>query len=202
MAQQSRELLQFNPCFDCFVQNGPVANGFVNGVHDNCIHLGGEVVAESIEEAAAVIVECAMNGALHAVGGDAEEGASGQGQQVAAHMSPSTTDSGITMMTNGLGKNHIEMDASEPNGSTTTDTSALSEVIDQVIDRATETLANEQRSAMNNLVDLSEMGVTTSPDETAQVDPEPTGENEVSGVLCYSLPALQNICLKRKVKMK
>ena len=145
------------------------------------MNLGGEVLAESIEEAAAVIVECAMSGALNVAmenaGHSTGEGASGG--RANAYMSPSTTDSGITMLTNGLGKDHIEMDASEPNDSTTTETSALSEVIDQVIDKTAEAITNERAADNEKLIDLADIGITTaSLDATADSEPNESGTKE------------------------
>ena len=122
------------------------------------------MVADTIEEAAAVIVECAMNGALNVALENAGHSgaAAASGRRADNYMSPSTTDSGITMMTNGLGKDPIEMDASEPNDSTTTETSALSEVIDQIIDKSAEAIASERAAADEQLVDLSDIGITTA----------------------------------------
>ena len=154
------------------------------------MNLGSEVVAESIEEAAAVIVECAMSGALNvamenAAGNSSGEGASGR--RANTYMSPSTTDSGITMMTNGLGKNHIEMDASEPNDSTTTETSALSEVIDQVIDKTSEAIASERAAANEKLIDLADIGITTSSlDATGASEPDETGTKDDVVLLDFS----------------
>ena len=156
--------------------------------------LGNEVVAHSIEEAAAVIVECAMNGAINVtmetVGHLGEEGASGR--RANNYITPSTTDSGITMMNNGLGKDHIEMDTSELNDSTTTETSALSEVIDQVIDRTAEAIANEHAATNERLVDLNDIGIITTPylkSTETSVSENDTEIKEVNVLLNFSVDA-------------
>ena len=161
-------------------------NGYFDGLSEKPMNLGSEVVAESIEEAAAVIVECAMKGAINtALETTGHAGAAGASARRAEnYMSPSTTDSGITMMTNGIGKDHIEMDASEPNGSTTTETSALSEVIDQVIDKTAETIASERAAADDQLVDLSDIGITTaSLDATGASEEEASAEAKDDAIL-------------------
>lgn len=128
------------------VQNGPVQNGYLNEEAEKPT-LNREVVAETIEEAAAVIVECAMNGAMHVAMSQPPGAGAGGGtrRRAAAYASP---DSAVNF-TNGVGRDVVEMDPSEVNGSTTTETSALSEVMEQAAaaaDRSAEELAqdNEQ----------------------------------------------------------
>ena len=194
MCDQSASILKIAKqiLFSC--QNGPVENGFFDGLPVKPMNLGSEVVADTIEEAAAVIVECAMNGALNVTLENAGHSgaAAASGRRADNYMSPSTTDSGITMMTNGLGKDHIEMDASEPNDSTTTETSALSEVIDQIIDKSAEAIASERAAADEQLVDLSDIGITTaSLDATgASVqDPDTGTKNDALLLLDFSADA-------------
>ncbi len=135
-------------------------NGFYGGLQ-NKPKLGSDVMANTIEDAAAMIVENAMTGAIH-IAMDSGPEIHHSEFRGATFMSPSTTDSGITMMTNGMGK---DIEFYEHNGSTTTETSALSEVTDNVAQDPVIShyiVDNPESSQQPALVDLSDIGLISS----------------------------------------
>ncbi len=134
-------------------------NGFYGGLQ-NKPKLGSDVVANTIEDAAAMIVENAMTGAIH-IAMDSGPEIHQSEFRGATFMSPSTTDSGITMMTNGMGK---DIEFYEHNGSTTTETSALSEVTDNVASDPiiSHYIVDNPESNEPALVDLSDIGLISS----------------------------------------